>query len=376
VDYEIIDPLGTWQTNPSYLEFELPTNRVLNMNQKTFFEVQCKIQRKNERPGAEAADPRLSVFLNIEPGDATDFILSPNWFDHLITKIDIVMGNQVVATHNLPDHVLPTLNSMMYYYMDKNERSKWAPDPCHPGNCLGGWGNRENQDKWQEYVNALCDGDEYFKFAWRPLNTWPFCQTLIDEARQKPLPMQHLDKMLVRLTFRDDYNSVLKAHVENDKPNWKLELTKMELFVEEDLPAPTAKLPKRQLSYQGHSLSWRYETIPPGELTYKTRFMSAQMPQQMGMVFVHKDVLAGKYDFQKVGTPQTYKYFRHPNLQSVSLMYDGHEMAVRTPNFQSLNDGILSSLILSFSSKYRNKYLQTLPTFVRVSFTELLSVAS
>jgi len=196
-DFLRIEPGGAFPNPVRYLEFELPASKLINFGSKTFFEVSGKFERQIDNPLA-ATDATLpaKIWRQCKSTDYSDFMLCPNWFDFLIQKCEWNVGNQSIQTHNLPDHLWPMLNTFLFYYMDKDIKDTYAPQPFHPARCMPeGKMWTVTTEKWKDYVQQLtADEDDSFKFQYYPLNFFPFCQNL-NHAEQQPLPLSNFEKM-------------------------------------------------------------------------------------------------------------------------------------------------------------------------------------
>jgi len=120
----------------------------------------------------------------------------------------------------------------------------------------------------------------------------------------------------------------------------------MVLNLEELRPTPSMKIPKKNLSFKGHSLLCRYDTIASGEKQHKIRFLKSALPEQMIILCVDKNILAGQFNFSGLTITNATKYLLASNLSSVDLMYEGHEMSIKAPNFEQFDKGPISTQIL------------------------------
>lgn len=345
-DFVKIEPSGSWPTKLNCLEFEIPNNKVFKFNTKSFFEVSAVLKRYVSETPASGGDPVLHWRPCELVTDWDQFVLAPNWFDFLIKKIDLVCGNETVSAHNIPPNVLPLVNTLLYNYMDKNVKALVASNPAHPAHCMPQ--PSTSSEKWKDYYTLLVASQNGFKFQWIPLNVFPFSQNLNHclNGPQQLLPTGHFEKMYIRIYFVEDFNIIFKHKVDADKANYKLELTNMNLWLEEEKLSPSVHIPKGKLSFPGHSLSCQYETIPAGETVFKTRFLKTAMPQQLVILAIDKSILPGQFDYRDAVLDETHQYLKKSNLKSINLIYNGHEIASKVPNFQYFNAGFLSTCIL------------------------------
>ena len=348
-EYVRIEPQGTWPTTKvKYLEFEIPSNKVFKFDTKSFFEVTGKFKRLETK--TNAGGQSVSTWRNVDLNDLKLFVLKPNWFEFLIKSVDVVHGNQIIATHNMPANLLPIFNTLLYRYMDKKVKDLIAPNPLHPAHTIPSQAPWTPEDAdWKTYFTKMVASTP-LEFEWIPLNVWPFSQNLnhcLNEPQQ-PLPTGHFEKLFIRITFIDDFKTIFKTKNDTDKNNFDFELTGMHLVLEEDKLAPMVHIPKRNLAFPGHSFSCRYENIPAGESTYKTRFLKSAMPMQLGILAVDKKYLAGSYDYREVNLAEEggFKYLKKTNLKYVNMLYNGHELSTKIPNFQHFKGGTISTLVL------------------------------
>lgn len=344
-EYIILEPQGTWPEPVKYLQFELPANKVLKFNERSYFNVKCKLMIEKTISGAK-------TWQQIEASDVDKFTLMPNWFDFLVKKIDLICGNQTVSPHNLPDNVLPMFNTFLYYYMDPKIKNKMASNPIHPARYMATpttaapdtsiWGPASSAS--QTFNGEMLKEETGFSFEWIPLNTFPFSQKLNHcyFGPQESLPMQNFEKMYIRITFVDDFKTVFK-YKDGETDKVRVDIVSMKLILEEDKLAPSVKIPKRSIKYEGHSFTVRHETINSGETIFKTKFMKEAMPQQLAILAINKKVIGGLFDYR---THSGTKYFTPTNLKSIKMIYDGHEISSKVPNFQDFDAGGTSTLIL------------------------------
>ena len=348
-DFIYVEPTGTWPTKLTYLEYELPANKVIKFGTKTYFEVFGKLERHVTNEAVANGGQPFTGWRACVEDDLTKCTLAPNFFDFLIKRADLCVGNQIISAHDLPETIIPTLNTFLAYYMSPKVKALLAANPQHPINCMPtdkAWS--QETEAWKKYGKTLVESDDGFFFEWLPGNMFPFCQSLNYShlAEQQSLATNHFEKMYIRLTFRDDLNCVINCKTDADKGKFRLKFSKIRLLLEEDRLNPTIKMPKRNLTFPGHSLSCRYETIPANEKTFKLRFLKSAMPEQLVILCVQKDIVANYYDYSKVTVSDAYKFLKPSNLESVNLIYDGHVLSQKSPNVEEFSKGTISTRIL------------------------------
>jgi len=346
-DFLRIEATGSWPDPVKYLEFELPAGKMIKFGSKTFFEVWGKFERLVTNEAVPGSAQTFTGWRQCTNADAGDFIISPNWFDFLVQKCELISANQSIQVHNLPGHIMPLLNTFLYYYMDKEVKESYAPQPYHPIHCLPGnnvW-TFESKD-WKDYAKLLfSEDDDVIKFQHYPLNVFPFCQNLNHEE-QKSIPLSNFEKMSMRYTFVDNFNIIIKTRLATDASKFRFKLNKMILNLEEDRVSSSLKIPTKNLSFKGHAFLARYDTIPQSEKQYKIRFLKSALPEQMVILAVNKSIMAGQYNFSTMTLTDATKFTIPSNLTEVHLLYEGHELASKVPNFEQFDNGPISTQIL------------------------------
>jgi hypothetical protein len=282
--------------------------------------------------------------------------MAPNWMDRLIRRIDLCHGNDFVTTHDLPDFLMPHLNFLLYSFMTPELKQRIAPHPGNPANMIG---NEEEdllsqfapkEEKWHDYFKHLSPVTEKpFSFDYIPLNVFPFFQKPYFDlvSPQQDLPMNHIGKMYVRISFIDDYSAIIHTADRDDAKKYKLIFTGFQLVLEEERVPPHVKIPRNNIEFVGHSLSARFEPVPKGALNHRIRFLRAAMPEQILFFGIRKKVLAGKWRYSDhfIGA-QKIRMLEQLHIKSIDTIYNGNILANKSPHFGDFDQPGVSGYVL------------------------------
>jgi hypothetical protein len=346
-DFTVLDPLGVFPTKLQFLDFEVPTNKFLKFNSKTHFYVKGQILKKTTTGTGATA---VVSWEKVNPA-ASKFLLSPNWFERCIKKIEVSSLNSNISAHDLPDNLLHEINALLLATMHPKLKDRLAPESGNPVR------NYEMSKFWtintnesNGYNSSLLGTDGLFEFKYTPLNVWPFYQkpSFDLNSPQEDLPTSIIGKMFIRMSFIDDFSTLLITTTAGESSaDFKIEFTSIQLILEEERPMPLLKTPKSIYSFKGHSLNARFENVPGGEMTYKARFLKIPFPEQILLIGLPKTKLAGTYNFSEIDLNNTdIQHFTPLNLKSVELLYNHQPLATSNPNFMEFDVNAVSPYVL------------------------------
>lgn len=331
-----IEALQQTKGIPKQLEFELYGSRPLKFNGLTRFQVAGRFETK---------ETNGTTWAVCEEAEAKRLLLAPNWFEMLLSSIDVFYGNDKISTHDVNSYVDFHMNTMAYYYMHPDLKKVLCPQACHPANHMPTkkgdfvWGNTEAETTmsgWEEYAKHVFLGaDKNFEFQWVPLHVFPFYQhpNWILDADQTDLPFPHIGKMFVRFNFKEDQSCIFRRKAGNNK-KYRFVIDKFFLWAEEDRQSPvSAKIPKRDIVFRGLSKDSRCESIMASDVTYRTRFQRQALPEQLMIVALSKNIISNTWKVSDIRF-ETDSIFLQHNISEVQVVYNGMTFVNKEPNFQ------------------------------------------
>lgn len=331
-----IEPDAALEPQPRQICLELQSNRPLLFNNMTRFEVRVNIEKRSKSPTATEEQKRWRA---VEVADAANMCLAPNWWEKLLSSIDVYHNNTCILDSDEAGFVRYELSTFLLALMDPFLKRIIAPQKCHPAHGiptkLGSW--KPAGDEWTEYAKHLfAKPSPYFSYV---PSCFPFMQhpNFILDGPQTPLPMHLIGKLTVRVNFRENWDSIIKVAA-GCTDEFRVTLKSFSLMVEEDRLNGVASLPKKpsqsQILYKGVYKESRCETIKDNERFFRVKFQRSSMPECLLIFAVPKSLIGSGFDFTTYD-PAKGLFLKH-NITEVNLTYDDLKLSAKSPGFQEL----------------------------------------
>lgn len=334
-----IEPESTLELQPRQICLELQSNRPILFNNMTRFEVKVSVEKRSTGASAPEAE---KAWTQVAAADADDMCLAPNWWEKLLSSIDIYHNNTPISNSDESSFVSYELSTFLYSMMDPFLKKLLAPQKCHPANGIptktGTW--KPGGDEWKKYAAHLFATPSVM-FSYLPLFLFPFYQfpNFILDGPQGALPMHLIGKLNIRVNFRESWNNIIKVKAGVAK-EYRVVLKSFALMVEEDrLNGPTSvprsvRPSNNQIVYKGVYKESRCETIKDSERFFRVKFQRSPMPESILIFAIDKTIIGGNYAFSDYDV--TKGLFLPHNINEVSLTYDDMKLCSKSPSFQEL----------------------------------------
>lgn len=358
-EYIRFEPMGVLEEQPKQIEIEISNSRPIKFDHQTRFQVKVELQTRNLAPAGSDADKRWHLLkTEVDKADSKELdevCLAPNWFENLITSIDIYHQNNRVTAHDESPMIGFQLNTFLYHMSSPAFKKSFCPQNGHPGRGiptkLGNWG--PGKAEWKTYAAHLVKNNQ-FTFHYVPMHTFPFHQNpnwMVD-GKQKDLPLDKIGKMYCRINFKNDWSCVwkkIKKYAAADATRttdinmkeYRIVLKELTLLAEEDRINPGMLQSKTSGNYRnggnapiafyGVSRDSRCEAIKDGESVHRVRFQRNAMPETMFIFAVNRKVIGGTWNYQEVDDNQP--LFMKHNIEEIQVTYDGQTFTNKEPNF-------------------------------------------
>lgn len=334
VKFEPNTPLSA-NERPANLVFELSGNRPLLCNNLFRFHIKAQMEKLTT-----VGDKK--EWTALENGNNNDLIFVPNWFEKLISGVDIVVGNNKIQLHVENNDVAHELNALLYYIMSPELVNYVAPDPNNPVKLMPNNVDKNIQVASESYktIGATMLGTTPFTFSWLPLHMFPFWQTpnFVLDRPQVDLPLHLLGKMFITIHFKPTQHHVWRGKTASIKPEeYRMNFKHFFLTAEENILPPGKIARPMQINFPCVIRDSKCEFIPSGETEHKVRFSNCPLPEQVVIFAINKKVYAGDYQFGKADYDVNSTYFIPHNLKEIELLYNNQSFTSRTPNFEQLD---------------------------------------
>ena len=219
-DFKVIKP--TKQDWMHSIEFDFPTQDVLIPGLGTRFHVEAIFEKRAD--GATEWKP-------LEATDADSVMLSANWFDKMITDVNVTSNVSSIKIHDEWIGFRGVLNTFLYAHMKPSQKKFLCFEEPHPGNAVGV--SKSDWDftgkVWKDYASHVFK-EKSFKFSWIPLNVWPFHQ---DGLSCKSVPLYAFPRMKVILNMSEKQDSLFtKKDAETNKTSYRVRIIDIVLAAE------------------------------------------------------------------------------------------------------------------------------------------------
>ena len=341
----IIKPLSEIESHPSMVEFELSdTDQVWGMGPNTHFVVTGQFQVQKEPP--EGHMPKWET-CNEEELDKV--VVQPNWLESMIRRLDIFHGNSELKYGSEVPGVESFLNAWKYAYMDKDQKKKLCPDDASPGfgvpTKVGGWDMSEPTSEWRKDYGPKIFCGKSIQFSHVPMNVPPFFQGnnyLEEEPKIWPLPI--LDKMVCRIVFHQDLDSIFKKGPGN-KSKYRFYFQDISLVVEKlQLNPPfmhSLMSMKGIFPYSGVTRISKINSVPGGSMSCKIKAQGVYFPEGMFIFAVPKKVVhttMGRYKYQDNYDDNV---FSEHNIEEVQFTFGGHSYFLDTVSLGKITEDVI-----------------------------------
>lgn len=336
-DFVVIDPDSKWEDYPNQVTFQLESNKPYFFGPMTKFNVTGSFKQKKTK---------TTGWVPMVAADAADVMLVPNWFEVLIKEISVYHGNFKICTSDEAQQIWPFLNAYLYANMDKLTKKLLCPHPESPGYCVPSnnavW-TLANED-WKKY-GPLVFNEGSVNFDYTPLHVFPFYQNADYMGKGNypcVLPINALNKLDVRLTFRKDVESIFKKKEPASIVEYKFDIESIKLCVEEARLSPSydkALLTSRAvLPYPGVAKIMMAETISTGAMVFKTKFQRVLAPEGLFVFCLPKDVIGGEWKFESLADGKLFKYH---NINKCAVTFKGETYENKEPNISMIEDSFI-----------------------------------
>ena len=275
--------------------FPLPPHGTLLPGNQTRFYIEGIFEKKGRD------EDNWTACTNAE---ASEVIVSPNWFDRLIEEIKLTSANgSTLDLNSVPQYISPHINEMLYAHMHPELKQYLCKEDCHPGNAVtltrSKWDF--NGEDWIKYAPSIFNGDK-FRFSYIPLNTWPFYQngSFVLDAEQPPkaIDLSGFVQGQVKIRFNTNFvegDNIFKKK-EGNLTEYRVRITDIKLaleLAEENIDV----FPKTGLlNYIGTSKKAYFNDVQDNLSIM--RFDNITLPNSLLFFFLPKTVLSGALTYQ------------------------------------------------------------------------------
>jgi len=336
-DFVVIEPDNKWEDYPSQVVFQLDSKKPFFCGPMTRFNVTGSFKKRATR---------ASAWTTMAATDAADVMLMWNWFEFLIKEIAVYRGNYKICTSNEAVQIWPLLNAYLYANMEPMTKKVMCPHPENPAYCVPTKNTTWNfdSDEWKKY-GTLVFAQEAINFDFKPIGVFPFSQNadyIVGGSYPSALPMNSMEKLDVRITFRKDVECIFKKADAASTVEYKFDIDSIQLCVEEARLAPsyekTLGSKNSTVAFAGTSRIMMAETISANVMTYRTKFQKILAPEGVFIFALPKEVIGGEWKFESLTDG---KIFKPHNLKSVALTFKGETYENKEPNISQIEDNFI-----------------------------------
>jgi hypothetical protein len=263
--------------------------------------------------------------------EASEVIVSPNWFEKIIEKCEIRSKGGATSTLNFASQwVMPYLNEMFYAHMDQDLKKYLCMEPAHPGNATTLTRSKWDfeGDDWAKYHPSIFNGDK-FKFSYIPF-TWPFFQNpefiLNPQYAPKAVDLSLFESGQISITWNDyAVKHIFKKKNENSTTKYRVRITSLKMVLEIGNPTQKYQFPRKNIYYNGTTTMTQQLT-----LHYKTaviKFGNIQLPNSIMLAFLPDNPEFFDYQTQA----ENAGFSMHP-LRSIVVNYKDQELYTMKPD--------------------------------------------
>ena len=271
--------------------------------------------------------------------DGAQIILQPNWFEHLVHKIDVFHINSEINPHDVPIQADPFLNGFIYSFMDQFTKAFLCPEPCNPGRATAvtkeDWKATPNSE-YTKYAKAVFG--RRLKFRHIPLFKFPFYQQpnfVMDGKRPTAIPIPQIGNLHIRVYFKDD-QKIFKKSPTATANSYRFRMSSIHLVAEEMRLNPAAEraflTSKKSINYEGVTKLGMAHNIPAGIFTYTAKLNKVLLPEGIFIFCLLKTVIPGTYDFNTF----TDNIFLPHNIKSVQVYFGGKPFYSKMPTVNDI----------------------------------------
>ena len=322
----VVDPTNKIaELDDSYLRrsdvtFSLPPHGTLLPGNQTRFYIEGIFEKKGDQDIEWSAIPRT---------EASEVIVSPNWFEKLIEEISLISTNGTSRDLNyVPQYIAPHVNEMLYAHMSPKLKQYLCKEDCHPGNAVTLTRSKWDftGDDWIKYAPSIFKGDK-FKFSYIPLDTWPFYQNgnfvLDSEQPPKAIDLSMFEHGQVKIKFNTNFEE--GTNIFKNKPGnitkYRVRITNIRLALElaED---NIDVFPKTGLlNYIGTSKKAIFSNIQDNLNIIKIDNIT--LPNSLFFFFLPKTVLSGVLAYEDEVEKAGFR--KHP-LENIQVQFNMQDL--------------------------------------------------
>ncbi len=245
----------------------------------------------------------LSDWIPVPSTEGTEVIISPNWFEKMIEKMEIKSSGGISSDLNRGSpFLLSYLNEMVYAHMDPEEKNYLCKDPAHPGNATtltrSKW-DFEGED-WKNYYPSIFT-EEKFKFSYIPF-TWPFFQNadfvLNHQQPPKAVDLSLFENGKIAIKFNEFFLKNFYKKRTNDLENdttYRVRFTDLKMVLEIGNPNPKYQFPKK-CNYTGTTTISQHINVE--HATDIMKFGNISFPNSLLFLFLPQNAEAGFFDYK------------------------------------------------------------------------------
>ena len=323
----VIEPSPPLDSNQTHLlqsvTFDLPNNdQIMLPGNGTRLYVEGIFEKQEHDTNVWSAIPNT---------EASEVIVSPNWFEKIIEKCEIrSKGGATFALNYASQWVMPYLNEMFYAHMDPDLKKYLCMEPAHPGNATtltrSKW-DFEGED-WAKYHPSIFNGDK-FKFSYIPFS-WPFFQNpefvLNPQQAPKAVDLSLFESGQISITWNDyAVKHIFKKKNENSTTKYRVRITSLKMVLEIGNPTQKYQFPKKNLHYIGTTTI--VQQLPLIHKTAFLKFGNIRLPNSILLAFLPENPEFFDYQTQT----EHAGFCTHP-LRSIVVNYKDQELYTMKPD--------------------------------------------
>ena len=279
----------------------------------------------------EKQESNTDTWVPIPKTDASEVIISPNWFEKIVEKFEIQSkGGATSALNRVPNSVMAHLNEMVYAHMDPCLKKYLCMEPAHTGNATS-----LTRSKWDfegedlvKYSPNIFNGDK-FKFSYIPF-TWPFFQNpnfvVNPQEAPKAIDLSLFESGQISISWNDfAVKHIFRKKDENSTTKYRVRLTSLKMVLEIGNPTQKYQFPKKNLYYIGTTTI--VQQLPLLHKTAFIKFGNIPLPNSILLAFLPENLEFVDYQTQA----EQAGFSTHP-LRSIVVNFKDQELYTMKPD--------------------------------------------
>ena len=367
LDFVTYEPVREIDQEPGLVEFEFKDSEAIwAFGPNTRFKIEGQFQCMT--PGKEGV-PEIP-WAAVTDAECDKVIVSPNYLEAMIEKIEIFHGNTPINFSNEDKFISPFLNTFKYAYMDKLQKKRLCLQDACTGlgipKKIGDWSMTDENSEWRKnFGPKIFIGNEFLSIDWNPLDTPPFMQNCnYLEKISKVFPISILEKIRLCITFNNNRDSIFKK-IEGNEKIYRFVFKKFNLLVEELRLNPLFKdsflKQKGVFEYSGVTRFMKSFKIPEKVSNFKARIQNVTFPEGVFIFAIPKRVPDGNYSYSENVDGNV---FEKHNINIIDFTYKDQPIFSSVPNIGMIDNDIIQTKLL-------NDYYDTPPFGMKMNLDQI-----